>query len=46
MCVQEYNSEARLNLYLFFCELHSHMFGEQNEFQQIVILITLNISLN
>ena len=29
-----------------FCELYSHMLGQQNVFQQIVILITLNISLN
>ena len=29
----------------FLCELYSLMLGQQNAFQQIVILITLNISL-
>ena len=29
----------------FLCELYSHMLGQQNAFQQVVILITLNISL-
>ena len=29
----------------FLCELYSFMLGQQNAFQQIVILITLNISL-
>ena len=30
----------------FLCELYSLMLGENNAFQQIIILITLNISLN
>ena len=29
----------------FCCELYSHMLGQQNTFQRIVILITVNISL-
>ena len=30
----------------FLCDLYSHMLGQQNAFQKIVILITLHISLN
>ena len=29
-----------------FCELYSHMLGQQNAFHQIVILIILNTNLN
>ena len=40
ICVQEYNSKARLHLYLSL----SRMLRQQNAFQQIVIFITINIS--
>ena len=36
----------KATLMSFFCELNSHMLGEQNAFQEIVIFVTLKISLN
>ena len=42
----EIQLKGKTTFMAFLCELYSHMLGQQNAFQQIVIPITLNISLN